>query len=331
MNNLIKYIADVNILLVVLDILFLIISFLFFNKKGYNTRIKDLFVISYTLINLFLFSYLNSIFQGVFTLKYLSTKLYLITVLITLFIFLYTFNKKVKLIYKLANYLTTILTSIILLVNLYIVISNKLKLFNIIPINKAILLMNISCIIFFVYLTILSISYIIYNTKKIALSSKRINELSKFSKIKQRKELKLPPIKLNKIVNSKKEKKFKIPSKKNSVKLEESVLPNNKEISLEQLLNYKVGDNFYINGIDCSIIFCDSNKENIVKNYKILSTDITAKLVNGYTLEENIMIKNICTKLNVNNLSSIDINNFTILNLISVDEYMFLKKIFNEN
>ena len=76
-------------------------------------------------------------------------------------------------------------------------------------------------------------------------------------------------------------------------------------------------------------IFCVFNKDNIMKNYEILSSDISAKMVNGFTLKENIMIRDICGKLNVNNLGSIDINNSSLLNIISVDEYNLLKRIIN--
>ena len=65
--ELLKYVNDVNILLVVLDILVIIISFLFLIKIGCSPRVIDIFVIVYTLINLFLFSYVNSLFQSIFT------------------------------------------------------------------------------------------------------------------------------------------------------------------------------------------------------------------------------------------------------------------------
>ena len=48
----------------------------------------------------------------------------------------------------------------------------------------------------------------------------------------------------------------------------------------------------------------------------------------GYTLDENIMIRDILKKLNVSNLGSVDVNNPVILNVIDADEYMFLKEIF---
>lgn len=364
--ELLKYINDVNILLVVLDILFLIISFLFLNKRDVSPRGKDIFVIIYTLINLFLFSYVNSMFQSIFTLKYLSVRTYLIVVLISLFIFLYTFNKKVKLFYRLVNYLMVILISIILLVNIYVIASERLKIYNIMDISNSITLMNITFIIFSVYLVIISLGYIGFYLYDLYLIKKKNevkevvldNNINKKSKIKLAKDkfknnIKKSDIKKRDIeeITKKKDaqkesikdddlnKKELIDKSKNIdekmsgvfEKNDSSNIINEKSNSIDSLLNYKVGDNFYINGVDCSIIFCDSNKENIVKNYDILSRDINAKLVNGYTLKENIMIKDICNKLNVGNLGNVDVNNLSLLNFINVDEYMFLKKIFSEN
>lgn len=322
MDNILKYVGDVNILLVVLDILFLTVSFLYFNKKGYSERVKDLFVVGYTLINLFLFTYFNSIFQGLFTFKYLSIKIYLIIVVVSLIIFLYSFNRRIRLFYKIFNYLLGIFNSVILLVNIYIVINNKLDMVDVISIDNSIKLMNISCIVFFLYLVFIFLVYIgyyIYDLVLVRKNSKLVEELDN-DKVKVRKKRNYK-IKLRKKNNGKEKDKEEVYKRENDCK----------DNSLERLLEYKVGDTFYINGIDCSIIFCDSNKENIVKNYDILSKDITAKLVNGYTLEENIMIRSICDKLNINNLGSVDINNFSILNLITVDEYVFLKNVINDN
>ena len=98
-------------------------------------------------------------------------------------------------------------------------------------------------------------------------------------------------------------------------------------LSVEELLSYDRNSALYINGVDCSIIFNDSNVNNIIKNYQILFNDIGAKMVNGYTLDENIMLRDICMKLNTNNLFDINLDNFNILNRISVEEYNLLKKI----
>ena len=110
-----------------------------------------------------------------------------------------------------------------------------------------------------------------------------------------------------------------------------SILPKKKTkeniLSNEELLSLTSKENFTISGVECSIIFEDSIPDNIIKNYHILLKDINAKMVNGYTLEENRLLKSICLKLNTNNLSSIDLNNLSILNKISVDEYNLLKKL----
>ena len=66
------------------------------------------------------------------------------------------------------------------------------------------------------------------------------------------------------------------------------------------------------------------------KNYHILEEDINAKMVNGYTLEENKILKNICMKLQTNNLQQLDLNNISILNKISPEEYNFLTKIISQ-
>lgn len=98
----------------------------------------------------------------------------------------------------------------------------------------------------------------------------------------------------------------------------------------KELLSITNKQDFTIHGVNCSIIFEDSIKTNIIKNYHTLVHDINAKLTNGYTLKENILLKNICTKLKTNNLNNIDLNNLSILNKINAEEYNLLKKINEE-
>ena len=114
-------------------------------------------------------------------------------------------------------------------------------------------------------------------------------------------------------------------NKKEEVIEEEIILK--KILSREELLSISNKELFTINGVECGIIFEDSIPDNIVKNYHILLNNINDKLVNGYTLEENKMLKSICTKLEIRNLDNLDINNLSILNKISVEEYNFLKSI----
>ena len=105
----------------------------------------------------------------------------------------------------------------------------------------------------------------------------------------------------------------------------------NTNLSTEELLNYHVEDGFYINGEECSIIFDDSNKDNIIKNYYILNEDIHAKMMNGYTLEENKLLKSICMKFRVCSLNNINWNNESALEEIRVDQYNYLRRVFNIN
>ena len=85
-----------------------------------------------------------------------------------------------------------------------------------------------------------------------------------------------------------------------------------------------------INGKDCSIIFEDTNKNNIKQNYKILKKNINGKLINGYTLEETIKLKEIINKLQIDNINNLklDINK---LNMITKEEYHLLKKYIDNN
>ena len=284
---LLKYLKDINIHLLILDTLFLIISFLFFAKKKSSQRIKDLFIIIYTLINLLLFKHLNTFFNDTFNYLELSIKSYLLSIVFTYIIFLYTFNRKnINKIYKLFNYVLFTIINIILMFNIYNILTIKIDYLPKINLENNNILNNISIIIIINYLVLIAIIYIINN------------------------------LKLNRV------------KKENNKTIIQETKPSTL-LSIEELLNYNKNNSLYINGIDCSIIFNDSNKENIIKNYQILTNDIEAKMVNGYTLNENIMLKNICEKLNTNNLFEIKIDNFNILNKISVEEYELLKKLKN--
>ena len=109
-------------------------------------------------------------------------------------------------------------------------------------------------------------------------------------------------------------------------------VPYNKEVRIltdKELLNYEDKNNFYINEVECSIIFEDSNQDNIIKNYHILSNNVNDKMVNGFTLKENQLLRSICNKLQIYDLNKIDINNINILNKVTIEEYNFLKKIIN--
>lgn len=123
---------------------------------------------------------------------------------------------------------------------------------------------------------------------------------------------------------------YKILTRKQKEVLEENTYDYEaREIILtkEELLSISNKELFTINGVECGIIFEDSIPDNIFKNYHILLNNINDKLVNGYTLEENKILKSICTKLEIRNLDNLDLDNLSILNKITPEEYTFLKGI----
>ena len=303
--KLLTYIKDINIYLLILDILLLVISFLFFNEKKCSQKIKDLFVIFYTLINIYLFNKLNTFFNSIFNFSNLSVKIYLDSILIAYIIFLFTINRKqLKKNLRAINYLLFFITNIILIINIYIILSIKIDVLPLINIDNPKVLNNINVIILIWYFMISSIIYI-------------INNVISYRK-KKRIELEIDDSKF--LVDTKEIYELEIENGNKDEGL-------SRVLTVEELLNFDKNNALYINGVDCSIIFNDSNQDNIIKNYHILINNIEAKMVNGYTLNENIMLKNICQKLNTNNLFDINLDNFNILNKISIEEYNLLKKI----
>lgn len=278
MKELTAFTPYLKIIYLLLIIFIMTIMNIILSKRQINSNYK--YVINgITLIILALLtSYYSDIIEGIFNLKFLSVKFYLIILILTNIIMLLTIQKKIKLIYKIINYILFILNTIILSIIIILTITLKL---NILPTTYnqyPIALLNLSIITFITYLAITCFIYIIlYLIKK---------------------------------------KPTKDTKKTSSPTLTE-----------EELLTLPDKTNFTINGVDCSIIFEDSIKENIIKNYHILLNNINDPLVNGYTLEENKILKSICTKLQVNNLNYIDINNISILNKINIEEYNFLKHI----
>ena len=284
----------INICYLVLNMLLLLIGKNYLEKKKTSFKKEMIVLGAYLIFTLLTYSYINGILNNIFKLSFLDTKAYLILLIITNVIMLYTINNKIKLIYKIPNYLLFILLMIILGANLSIVLGNKYSTFYIMDIGNAINLMDLSFVIFILYLIVIAMIYLSF----------QIVEKNKKEIIKRIKKIKND---LFKIALSRKKNKF---------------------LTKEELLNYDKSKGLYINGKECSIILEDSNKDNIIKNYETLNKDINAKLTNGYTLEENKLLKSICMKLNVGTLRNVDINNGTLLNRINIEEYNLLKKIF---
>ena len=84
-----------------------------------------------------------------------------------------------------------------------------------------------------------------------------------------------------------------------------------------------------LNSLSSKFIFL--GKEIIIKNYDTVTENINARLTNGYTLNENKLLKSICTKLQIGSINGLDITNENILNQINEEEYNLLKRVFGLN
>lgn len=227
-------------------------------------------------------------------------KLYLVLIIIGNIIMLVNINFHIKKYYKLINYMLFITNFMIAFVNLWIVLSNKYNFLIVADLKDSLKLMNINFIIFIIYLYCLCFIYIMECT---------IDFVKKKVSLYQKKDLNIPtsPTALEKVEHS-----------------AEPLLTKPKyTYSFEEK---KASDNaFYIDGVDCSAIFEDSNQEEVLKNYYILLNDVNAKLTNGYTIREYTKIKKIINKLNIKDFDNFNIN-VQELNKISHDEYNLLKK-----
>ena len=298
-NEIIAFITNINPSFIISSLLFLIVTLLFLHKKNANNLIKEYIAIVYIIIMWGIFYFINDKLNDIFKLNYLSIKLYLILLIIGNIIMLITINKKISKSYKIINTILFISNMIILVLNILTILGNNYNYLKITTKEECVKLIDINIIIFIIYLNLLCIIYII----KYLVSNIKIKKKYKT------KEIEKPNIK---------------------------AVIDDKELSIisvpPRIKYYNPNENtsFIIDGIDCSIIFEDNNKENIIKNYYILLNNINAKLINGYTLEENIRIKNIINKLNIKDLNDIklDVNK---LNRITIYEYNLLKSYLKNN
>lgn len=314
-----EFIKNIHAIYLIINILGFIVLSLYLKSKGAPQKKKIIGLIAYLLISILIFPYMNGVTKEIFQLRFLSVKIYLIVIIVTNMIILVTINKPIKLGYKIANYLLFILLTIILGATAAVVLGNRFESFYIMDVGNAVNFIDLSLVLFMLYLIVISLIYIgyyLFDEKKDEVED-RIDET--LEKVKT-----LP--KANWHFSFQEALPFKNMIKKS--KNHQSENRTTKVLSADELLNYNLKEGFYIHGVECSIIFEDSQKENIVKNYHILLNDIHAHLVNGYTLEENKMLKDICMKLQVGNLNSINLQNAAILNRVSVEEYNLLKKIF---
>ena len=290
---------NTNVCYIILNILFLLIARIKVNNLKLSRNYKLVLLGGYLLFTLFSYSYVSGIMNNIFKLKFLDVKYYLLLLVISNVIMIYSFNRPVKLVYRVINIILYVALTIILGATLSVVLGNKINTFYVMDIKNAINFVDLSFVLFIIYLIIISLIYIGSHI----LSSENLSKENIFKKLS---------------FKDMKESLLKLAIYK---EVEDDIL------TPEEILNYRYDDNFSINGVDASIIFEDSVDENIIKNYYILTEDINARLMNGYTLEENKMLKNVCLKLHTGNLKSVDLSNTNIINKISVDEYNLLKRV----
>ena len=162
MKELTAFTPYLKIIYLLLIIFIMTIMNIILSKRQINSNYK--YVINgITLIILALLtSYYSDIIEGIFNLKFLSVKFYLIILILTNIIMLLTIQKKIKLIYKITNYILFILNTIILSIIIILTITLKL---NILPTTYnqyPIALLNLSIITFITYLAITCFIYIIF-------------------------------------------------------------------------------------------------------------------------------------------------------------------------
>ena len=297
-QEIINFLDNMNIGYVALSILILIVSLLFLSKKKVNNTLREIYIILYVTLAWVGFYFFNDILNSIFDFKFLSVKLYLILLIIGNIIMLININFNIRKVYKIINYMLFTTNLLIFITNIVIIIGNKYNIFVIASLEDVTTLTDINFIIFISYLIIMCIMYIFLDVLAIVQEKIKILKYDlKENKEKTKKQKELSPV---------------IPKE---------------SLSNQNVVYYKKDgqDGFFIDGIDCSIIFEDDNKDNIIKNYYILLNDVNAKLINGYTLNEYKKIKNIINKLNIKDLNNIELD-VNKLSKITIDEYNLLKR-----
>lgn len=297
-QEIINFLDNMNIGYVALSILILIVSLLFLSKKKVNNTLREIYIILYVTLAWVGFYFFNDILNSIFDFKFLSVKLYLILLIIGNIIMLININFNIRKVYKIINYMLFTTNLLIFITNIVIIIGNKYNIFVIASLEDITTLTDINFIIFISYLIIMCIMYIFLDV--LAIVQEKIKIL-----------------------------KYDLKEKKEKTKKQKELSPviPKESLSNQNVVCYKKDgqDGFFIDGIDCSIIFEDDNKDNIIKNYYILLNDVNAKLINGYTLNEYKKIKNIINKLNIKDLNNIELD-VNKLSKITIDEYNLLKR-----
>ena len=99
------FIHNINIGYATLSILFLIVSLLFLYKKGVSKIFVEFILILYVCLGWALFYFTNDILNEIFSLRYLSVKLYLVLLIVGNIIMIANINFKFHKANKILNYL----------------------------------------------------------------------------------------------------------------------------------------------------------------------------------------------------------------------------------
>ena len=321
MKQVIEFITNINVCYLVLNILMLIDVYLYLKQEDITKAKRRILLFVCFVTSLVVFPYFNGMVHAFFGLDYLAVKSYLLVLILTNIITLITINKRLKIGFEILNYTLFIIMAIIFISVVVIILGDKIPKIYLMDIYNVVTLIDLSIVIFIIYLIGISIVYIGYYIFDGYNIGDMVSGLVR----------KVTGIIDRKIKNKVVEKETVLLFDENDNNdISTSDINVKIVLSPEELLEYEDKDNFYINGVECSIIFEDSIEENIIKNYYILLDDIDAPMANGFTLNENKLLKSICMKLQVMDLENIDLDSSIVLNSINDEEYNFLKNICGE-
>ena len=298
-NDIINFVNNINIVLLSLIIISFILSHLFLYKRKISFFLYRVYLIVFVTIAWICFWFFNDRFNDIFKFNYLNIKTYLLLLIIVNIITIINVNFVKRLIFKIINYIMFFINIIIFIFNIFLFIGNRLNIINITIYDLA-KLMNISYILFLIYLNIMGYLYLLLFV---------IDVVKSHIFIKKKKNVEV----FNDVVEE---------DSCDQAEAIEDKIDNDSISSIDNELDGK--DKFIIDGVDCSVIFDDLNKNEILENYYILLNDVNAKLVNGYTVHEYKRIKDIINRLNIKDMNKIKID-INKLSMITYDEYNLLK------
>ena len=304
-----QFINNINLYYIALILTILIASLLFLVPRAKHGITIEFYLIVFTTISWYGFYLFNDILNSIFSLSYLSIKAYLILLIIGNVITIVTLNYKLNIAYKIINYLLFASNVLIFITNILLLVNGRLNILPNIDTNIIIKVIDINIIIFLLYIETIFLTYI---TKHFINKIKERTKLKRLEAEQANYEASQPAIQI--VEPTVQEPIYAYQPPKENISYNTSTSEE-----------FDPKDLFYINGVDCSAIFYESDRDTILKNYSILKKDINAKLTNGCTLVEYTKILNIINKLGIKDVNSISLD-LNQLSKINVDEYNLLKK-----